>query len=57
MAKCSEIIETYEQKKERLELGIKRLTLSVKEKEFTLEIIKKQLRVFQEELGNLGDFP
>lgn len=55
--RCGEIIETHEQKKERFELGIKRLTLSVKQKEFILETIKKQLRVFQKDLDDLGDFP
>lgn len=50
-------IETSKEKRKRLKLGIKRLTISKKEKEFTLEIIKRQLQEFQEELNNLGDFP
>ena len=50
-------IETSKKKRKRLRLGIKRLTISKKEKEFTLEITKRQLQEFQEELNNLGDFP
>ena len=50
-------IETSKDKRKRLELEIKRLKSSIEEKEFTLEIAKRNLQEFQEELNNLGDFP
>ena len=57
MAIFIQSIEPYKEKKKRLKLVIKRLKISKREQEFTLEMTKKRLKESQEELNKLGDFP